>query len=165
MGVILSDDDPRPTARHTSAPATSRLALDLARGVSRMLGDLGYATLTEFTLRSGRRVDVIGLGAKGRIVIVEIKSSLEDFRSDRKWPEYLAYCDAFYFAVPEFFPQSVIPTDVGLIVADPYGAALLRESPSLELNASRRRSLLLSFARAAALRLESFLRNYTTEQS
>jgi hypothetical protein len=155
----LADDASGPVARNAAANA-NRLAVDLARGVGRMLGDLGYATLTEFTLRSGRRVDLIGLDAKGRVVIVEIKSSLEDFRSDRKWSEYLDYCDAFYFAVPEIFPQSVIPEDVGLIVADPFGAALLRTSPDLTLNASRRRSLLLGFARAAAQRLETHLGGY-----
>ena len=153
----MADDVSRSTARGRTAASPNRLAVDLARGVGRMLGDLGYATLTEFTLRSGRRVDVIGLDAKGRVIIVEVKSSLEDFRSDRKWPEYLEYCDAFYFAVPEFFPQAVIPEEAGLIVADPFGAALLRASPDLMLNAARRRALLLNFARAAAQRLEAHL--------
>ena len=134
-----------------------RLAVELARGVGRMLGDLGYATLTEFTLRSGRRVDVIGLDGKHRIAIVEIKSSLEDFRGDRKWPDYLDYCDSFYFAVPDFFPRELVPPEVGLIVADPFSAAMLRESPALSLNGSRRRSLILNFARTAAQRLGSQL--------
>lgn len=150
--------DPQSDLRGTNVVSQpNRLALDLARGVGRMLGDLGFATLTEFTLRSGRRVDVIGLDPKGRIAIVEIKSSIEDFRSDRKWRDYLDYCDSFYFAVPDFFPQSVIPEEVGLIVADPFGGVLLRGSPDLPLNGSRRRSLLLSFARAAAQRLEHHL--------
>jgi hypothetical protein len=117
------------------------------------LADHGISSLTEFSLRSGRRVDVIGLDAKGRITIVEIKSSLEDFRADAKWPEYLDYCDAFYFAVPEQFPQEVIPEAAGLMVADAYGAAILRESPALPLNGTRRRTLLLRFAVAAAKRL------------
>ena len=130
-----------------------RLARQLARGVARALADHGISSLTEFSLRSGRRVDVIGLDAKGRITIVEIKSSLEDFRSDAKWPEYLDYCDAFYFAVPEHFPQEIIPDAAGLMVADAYGAAILRESPELPLNGTRRRTLLLRFAVAAAKRL------------
>jgi hypothetical protein len=130
-----------------------RLARQLARGVARALADHGISSLTEFSLRSGRRVDVIGLDAKGRITIVEIKSSLEDFRADAKWPEYLDYCDAFYFAVPEQFPQEVIPEAAGLMVADAYGAAILRESPALPLNGTRRRTLLLRFAVAAAKRL------------
>ena len=82
-------------------------AQKLARGVGRLLTHLGYDSLTEFTLRSGRRADLAGIDRKGRIAIVEIKSSVADFRADQKWPEYLDYCDLFYFAVPakwlEFF--------------------------------------------------------------
>jgi hypothetical protein len=125
----------------------------LGRGVSRTLSDLGYASLTEFTLRSGRRVDVIGLDAGGAIAIVEIKSSLEDFRADRKWREYLDYCDRFFFAVPEGFPRRVMPEDCGLMVADAYGAAILREAPELPLNPARRRAQILRFAQTAARRL------------
>ena len=77
----------------------------LARGVSRMLQALGYSCLSQFTLRSGRRADVIGLNRKGHLVIVEIKRSLADFRSDRKWPDYLDYCDAFYFAATGASPS------------------------------------------------------------
>src|SRR5262249_9572389 len=77
----------------------------------RHLGALGYGTLTEFPLSSGRRVDVIGLDGQGGVVIVEIKSSVEDYRGDRKWSEYLEFCDAFYFAVPEGFPQELLPPD------------------------------------------------------
>ncbi len=140
-------------------PASSgrdRLAFDLARGIGRALADHGIASLTEFTLRSGRRVDVIGLDKQGRITIIEIKSSLEDFRSDQKWPEYLEYCDNFYFAVPQGFPQDVLPSEVGLMIADPYGAAILRDSPDFALNAGRRRALFLQFARAAGKRLRQF---------
>jgi hypothetical protein len=82
-----------------------------------------------------------------------VKSSLEDYRSDSKWPDYLDYCDHFYFAVPEFFPLEVLPADMGLLVADPFGAAVLREAPLLRLNAARRRSILLKFAHTAARRL------------
>ena len=128
-------------------------ASDLARGVSRMLGHHGFACLTEFTLRSGRRVDVIGLDPKGRITIVEIKSSPEDFRSDQKWPEYLDYCDSYFFAVAEDFPKDILPQDVGLIVADAYSAAILRDSPPFSLNGSRRKTLVLQFAQVAGRRL------------
>jgi len=131
----------------------STLALELARGVSRTLAEHGFATLTEFTLKTGRRVDVIGLDRKGKVVIVEIKSSVEDFRSDGKWQEYLEFCDSFYFAVPESFPQDLIPSDQGLMVADAYGAAVLRESEDYRMNGSRRRTLLLQFALAAGRRL------------
>ena len=89
------------------------MAAGLARGVCRALQNAGYNSLTEFRLSSSRRVDVIGVDAGGLILIVEIKSSIEDFRSDRKWPEYLAFCDRFYFAVPEGFPREILPTDQG----------------------------------------------------
>lgn len=128
-------------------------AEQIARGVCRSLGELGFATLTEFTLRSGRRVDVIGLDLNGEIAIVEVKSCLADFRSDGKWPEYLDYCDRFYFAVAADFPREVLPEDCGLMVADAYGAAILREAPLARLNGSRRRAQTLRFALAAALRL------------
>jgi len=130
-----------------------RITQALTRGAARMMTELGFASLTEFTLRSGRRADLIGLDPKGKIAIVEVKSSLEDYRSDNKWPDYLDYCDHFYFAVPEFFPLEVLPTDMGLLVADPFGAAVLREAPLLRLNAARRRSILLKFAHTAARRL------------
>ena len=127
----------------------------VARGVCRLLSELGQASLTEFTLRTGRRVDVIGLAGDGRITVVEIKSSLADFRADRKWPEYLVFCDRFYFAVPEGFPQEVLPADHGLMVADAYGAAVLRPSAALTaLAGARRRSLILRFAQTAAGRLQ-----------
>ena len=134
-----------------AAPAPS--AARLARGVTRALHDLGQASLTEFTLRSGRRVDVIGLDPAGRLTIVEIKSSLEDFRADRKWRSYLDYCDRFFFAVAEDFPQGIIPEDCGLMIADGYGAVVLREAPLLPLAPARRRTLILRFAQTAAQRL------------
>ena len=137
----------------SQAAGPEATAAVLARGVRRTLTDLGYASLTEFTLRSGRRVDVIGLDAGGAIAIVEIKSSLEDFRADRKWREYLDYCDRFFFAVPEGFPRQVMPEDCGLMVADAYGAAILREAPELPLNPARRRAQILRFAQTAARRL------------
>ena len=122
--------------------ARDQIADALARGLCRALSERGFASLTEVTLNSGRRVDVIGLDAKGRIVIVEINSSPEDFKSDRKWPDYLTYCDSFYFAVPNDFPLELIPADLGLIVADAYGAEVLRESPAYTLNGTRRRAIL-----------------------
>ncbi len=131
-------------------------AAALARGVTRAFADLGYASLTEFTLRSGRRVDVIAMDAGGAIAIAEIKSSLEDFRADRKWREYLAYCDRFFFAVPEDFPCRVLPEDCGLMVADGYGATVLREAPLVQLHPARRRAQILRFAQTAAQRLNGF---------
>ena len=90
----------------------------LARGVCRGLGALGYAALTEFPLNSGRRVDVIAVNGAGETVIVEIKTSTPDYRADRKWNEYLEFCDAIYFAVATAFPLALLPADCGLMVAD-----------------------------------------------
>ena len=126
---------------------------DLARGVCRGLYHLGYTCLTEFKLTSRRRVDVIGIDASGAILIVEIKSSIEDFRADRKWQEYLAFCDRFFFAVGQGFPREVLPTDCGLLIADPYAATVIRDAPLLKLNAARRRAQTLRFAHTAAQRL------------
>lgn len=129
----------------------------LARGVRRLLEDLGYASLTEFTLASGRRVDVMGLGGDGELLAVEVKTSLADFRSDGKWPEYLDWCERLFFAVPPEFPQAVLPQDCGLIVADAWTAALLREPPRRPLPAARRKAITLRFGRAAAQRLGRLL--------
>src|SRR5262245_26329460 len=99
----------------------------LARCTCRALEQLGYASLTEFPLINGRRADVLGLGKSGDLLIVEIKISVADFRADRKWSTYLDFADRFYFAVPNHFPQGLIPEECGLMVADPCGAALLRD--------------------------------------
>ena len=111
------------------------------------------SSLTEFTLKGGRRADVMALDGKGRFVIVEVKSSVADFRADGKWPDYRAFCDRFYFAVDAEFPVELIPEDCGLMVADAYEASILRDAPELPLSGSRRRSVLLRFASAAAGRL------------
>jgi len=129
----------------------------VARGVMRYFAAHGMVGLAEMTLRSGRRADLLCLDGRSRITIVEIKSSLEDFRVDQKWPEYLEYCDHFYFAVPESFPQDVLPADHGLMVADGYGASVLRESDDFALNPARRRALLLQFAQLAAGRLQAVI--------
>lgn len=130
-------------------------AQKLARGVGRLLRDLGYESLTEFTLRSGRRADLAGIDRKGRIAIVEIKSSVADFRADQKWPEYRDFCDLFYFAVPLDFPVEILPDDTGLILADAYSGDIARPAPEhpKHLHASRRREVTLRFARTAAKRL------------
>ncbi|WP_420346033.1 MmcB family DNA repair protein [Pelagibius sp.] len=125
----------------------------LSRGLVRYHAELGLVCLSEFTLRSGRRADLMCLDPKGGLTIIEIKSSVEDFRNDRKWPDYLDYCDRFYFAVPEDFPQDLIPADQGLMVADAYGATVLRAASATPLNAARRRAITLRFAQLAARRL------------
>ncbi len=125
----------------------------LARGVCRALGALGYAALTEFPLNGGRRVDVIAVNGAGETVIVEIKTSAADYRADRKWTEYLEFCDAFYFAVPSAFPLALLPADCGLMIADDYGAEILRRAAAEPMNGSRRRAQTLRLALAAMQRL------------
>ena len=125
---------------------------DVARGVSRLLLERGYSPLLEFTLPNGRRLDVAAISDTGDIMAVEIKCSLADFRADEKWPEYLEYCDRYYFAVPDGFPTEVLPAEQGLIVADRFGAAIVREAPRLPIVAARRKSLLIRFGRTAAER-------------
>ena len=123
----------------------------VTRGVCRMLAESGYGTLKEFRLPSGRRVDVMGMNDDGEFVIVEVKVSIEDFRGDRKWREYLPYCDRFYFAVPEGFPDRLVPGDCGLIVADGYGGAIRRVATTVPVNGTRKRRQLVRFALAASL--------------
>ena len=133
--------------------AEIKLAERLLRGVCRLFEDLGHAALTEFPLANGRRVDVIALDGAGGTSIVEIKSSLSDFRTDRKWKEYLDFCDRFYFAVGPEFPRALLPGEVGLIIADNWSGTILRESPALAMNGSRRRAQTLRIALTATLRL------------
>jgi len=125
----------------------------LARGVCRALGGLGYAALTEFPLNSGRRVDVIAMNGAGETAIVEIKTSAADYRADCKWSEYLEFCDVFFFAVPTAFPLALLPADCGLMIADDYGAEILRPSAVQPMNGSRRRAQTLRLALAAMRRL------------
>lgn len=125
---------------------------DVARGVSRLLLERGCSPLTEFTLPTGRRIDVAAISDTGEITAIEIKVSLSDFRADAKWSEYLGFCDRYYFAVPDGFPHEVLPADHGLIVADKFGAAIVREAPHAPVVAARRKALLIRFARTAAER-------------
>jgi hypothetical protein len=125
----------------------------LTRGVCRALDQLGYASLLEFPLANGRRADILALGRGGDLVIIEVKSSVADFRADRKWVEYRNFADRFYFAVPKHFPTALIPEDCGLIVADAFAAALIRDGVAGALAPNRRRAVTLRFALAAAARL------------
>jgi hypothetical protein len=131
----------------------SASAQRLARGACRVLDQLRYACLREFPLASGRRADILALGQSGEFVIVEVKSSTIDFRADHKWTHYRDFSDRFYFAVANDFPTQLIPEECGLMVADAFGAALLRDGLVTPLNAARRRALTLRFARVAAERL------------
>lgn len=133
----------------------SEIAAATAQGVQRLLRAHGIDSLCEFSLGNGRRADVLGIGADGTISIVEIKSSLVDFRADNKWPDYLDYCDLFFFAAPLDFDISVFPDDTGLILADAYWGEYSRQPARRKLNGARRRAVLLSFARQAARRLHT----------
>jgi len=132
-------------------------ALALARGVCRALDQLGYASLAEFPLANGQRADILALGRTGDLAIIEIKSSVADFRADRKWTGYREFADRLYFAVPNDFPAILIPEECGLMVADAFGAAVLRQGITTALPPARRRALTVRFARVGAARLRRLL--------
>ncbi|WP_173934571.1 MmcB family DNA repair protein [Chelativorans sp. Marseille-P2723] len=131
----------------------SERALIIRRGVQRLLLQMGAAVLPEVSLATGRRADLIALTAKGGIWIIEIKSSVEDYRVDRKWPEYRLHCDRFFFASHPDVPVEIFPEECGFILSDGYGAEILREAPEHRLAPATRRSMMLRFARTGALRL------------
>ncbi|PCH80279.1 MAG: hypothetical protein COB90_08910 [Hyphomicrobiales bacterium] len=131
----------------------SETALRIQKGTCRHLRALGFSTLPELTLKSGRRADLISINDKGEIWIIEIKSSVEDFRVDQKWPEYRDYCDRFFFATIADVPEEIFPQSEGFILADEYGADILRDAPLVKLAAARRKAVTLRFAQAAANRL------------
>ncbi len=123
------------------------------RGVQRLFSDLRVSMVPELTLASGRRADLVALGASGEIWIVEIKSSIEDFRVDTKWPDYRQHCDRLFFATHSGVPADIFPQECGLIIADGWSGHLMREAPEHRLSAATRKAMLLRFARAAADRL------------
>lgn len=140
-------------------------ATDVARGVSRLLLEEGYSPILEFTLPNGRRLDVAAIGPGGEMLGVEIKVALADLRGDTKWPDYLDYCDLFYFAIPPDFPPEHVPPETGLIVADRYGGAIIKEAEAQSLHASRRKAVTVSFARVAAERLSRALDAITLSET
>jgi hypothetical protein len=142
-----------PVSQPFGDPIPNGRAAEIVRGAQRMLADFGLASLTEVTLANGRRADLMAVGPKGEIVIVEVKSCLQDFQTDQKWPEYAPYCDRFYFAVDCDFPKERIPEHAGLMVCDGFGGAILRECEPTPLVAARRKAVTLSFGRLAAARL------------
>jgi hypothetical protein len=131
----------------------SPTALAVARGATRLLHSLGLSVVSELPLASGRRADLVALGTSGEIWIVEIKSSVADFRTDQKWIDYRLHCDRLFFATTVEVPCEIFPKDTGLIVADAFGAEIVCEAPEHRLPAASRRNVTLAFARAAALRL------------
>jgi len=129
------------------------IAADIASGVLRVMARFDFVGVTEMTLVNSRRADICALGPKGELSIVEIKSSIADFKSDHKWHEYRPFCDRFYFAVGHDFPKELIPQDAGLIIADKFGGAILREPEEHKLAAARRKAMTLRFGRLATRRL------------
>ena len=144
-----------------SAPARPEITLAVTRGVCRLWRARAWTPLLEVPLADGRRADVLGLADDGTVVIVEVKSSAEDYRTDCKWEDYLSWCDRFYFAVPADFPQDLLPSSVGLIMADAFGGEILRADPrplaETRLVAARRKALTLRCARLGAERLQRLL--------
>ena len=128
-------------------------ASDIARGTMRLMRSLGLSCVPELPLASGRRADLVAFCPKGRIWIVEIKSCLADFQADNKWEDYRMHCDRLYFAVDPDFPKDIIPDEAGLILADRYGAQVLREPDEHILNGSTRRMMALHLAHTTAHRL------------
>ena len=128
----------------------------IARGVCRHLRGHGFVTVEELVPAQGLRVDVMALGPKGEIWVVECKSGRADYATDRKWHLYLEWCDRFFWAVDADFPTQLLPDGTGLILADSYDAEIMRMGPKTPLAPARRRALVQGFARHAAGRLQSF---------
>jgi hypothetical protein len=144
---VLQD---RPQDRHL--PPT---ACEISRGVARLLHAHQMATVAEVSLANGRRADLVAIASGGEIWIIEIKSSVEDYRADHKWPEYRAFCDRLLFAVAPAFPRDILPADTGLIVADRYGGELVRSAAEHKLSGARRKALMLRLVHTAAMRLRA----------
>lgn len=162
-GIFEVDDLERlatPTATPWSRgirPPPATVTSAVTRGVCRWMDDQGFAALTEFKLANRRRADVVGLNARGTILMVEVKSTIEDFKSDDKWLEYIPYCDAFAFAVPAHFPWQILPERCGVIVADRHEAMVVRTAPHHPLHGARRKAVTLRFAIAAGERLRGIV--------
>lgn len=130
-------------------------AAAILRGTQRLLRAVNYESVAEVPLPNGRRADILALGKDGDVWIIEIKSSVADFRADRKWHEYRDYCDELSFAVMPDFPSDILPADTGLIFADAYSAEILRAAPRHPLVAARRKALTVAIARMASMRLHA----------
>ncbi len=135
----------------------SPTALKVQRGTGRLLRALGFACVAELSLGSGRRADLTAINKQGEIWIVEIKSSVADFRADMKWPLYRNHCDKLFFAAPDDMDHSILPETAGLMLADGYGAEIVREAPVHKLTAAARKQVALRFGRTAANRLHDLI--------
>jgi hypothetical protein len=131
----------------------SERAMLVRRGVQRLLMEMGAHAMPELSLATGRRADLVALTRQGDIWIIEIKSSVEDFRVDRKWPEYRLHCDRFFFATHPGVPGEIFPQECGFILSDGYGAEIMREAPEHRIAPATRKALMLRIARAGAARL------------
>ncbi|CUH39235.1 hypothetical protein JSE7799_01959 [Jannaschia seosinensis] len=137
-----------------STPAPLQPGQLLARGVCRHLRDHDFSCLEEFSPERGKRLDVMALGPKGEFWTVECKSSRADFTSDVKWQGYLEWCDRYFWAVGPDFPVDLLPPETGLILADGFGAEIVRMPEATALAGARRKALTLRFARCAATRMQ-----------
>jgi hypothetical protein len=150
------DPDVASEAPPTSPLARPDITIAVRQGATRCLIHAGYSPIWEFSLANNRRADICGLSQKGELVIVEVKSGIHDYKTDNKWREYAPFCDVFYFAVTPHFPIDLIPSDgedaPGLIVADAFGAEIIRKARRFDLAPARRKAVTLSFARHAAMR-------------
>ena len=144
----MPDDLPLPSE---AAPAPKPGQL-LARGVCRHLDSHDFVSVEELIPAAGLRVDVMAIGPKGEVWIIECKSSRADFQTDQKWQGYLEWCDRYFWAVDEDFPTELLPDDTGLMIADAYDAEILRMGPEDKLAPARRKVMMMKFARHAARR-------------
>ncbi|MBB6181476.1 MmcB family DNA repair protein [Pseudorhizobium flavum] len=145
--VSIANDNPLIDGRQSAR------AMIVRRGLQILLDEMRHATLPELVLANGRRADLVTVSEKGEIWIIEIKTSIEDFRVDCKWPDYRAYCDRLFFATHREVPLDIFPQECGLLLSDGYGAHLMRDAPDHRLAPATRKSLMLNFSRAAARRL------------
>jgi len=129
----------------------------IARGVCRHLKQYNFECLEEFVPIRGSRVDIMAIGPKGELWIIECKSSLADYTQDTKWEKYLPFCDRYFWAVPNGFPIEILPKEDGLIIADSYEAEIIKMAPYRMMKASQRKKITLKIARNAANRLRKFI--------
>jgi hypothetical protein len=151
----MTDNGATPGIISNDQPQLTGAAALILRGVQRILRAHNFVSLSEVPLANNRRADVLALGPQSTIWIVEIKSSIADFRTDQKWPEYQDYCDALLFAVAPDFPVDILPAETGLILADAYGGEIMRHPPTHPLSPARRKAVIFSFAQMSARRLHA----------
>ncbi len=146
-------DTSDPVVNHDGRQSPTAAAIQ--RGTGRLLLSAGFASVPELSLANGRRADLMAINARGEIWIIEIKSSPADYLADHKWRDYMAYCDRFYFAIPTDMDRSLIDEAAGLLIADAWGAEIVREASEEKLSGARRKAVTLLLARTASLRLQS----------